>query len=402
MLAWLFLILKRARKNAVTKFSIAYGHIALAAIGLLLTSCVTESVTAPVFGPKHLQPVPVQTVSLIAQKGMENSSPILLRIFKEESELEIWKKGKDGKFAHLKTYPICRWSGELGPKIRHGDRQAPEGFYSVTPELMNPRSSYHLSFDLGFPNEFDRAHGRTGSHLMVHGDCSSAGCYAMTDDQVQEIFALARESFDGGQLAIQVQAFPFRMTARNMARHRNNPHMAYWRMLKEGSDHFELTKKEPKVDVCEKRYVFDARLRNPSHPFNASAKCPEYDISNEIAVAVRKKRTSDDRDIAFYANLTVAEPVITRNDGGTHEKFVGNVGSGPVVSGEGPVSVRGGARTTDLDSSSVGDEPKRAASVSTKRSTGTRSKGSQDTSQAKAGSGLLSGSADIRPADAFR
>lgn len=297
------------------------------ACAVALSACVSESGGQVGFSQKHLQPVSPQTAALIAQKGMDMNSPILLRIFKEEAELEIWKQARDGKYALLKTYPICRWSGELGPKIREGDRQAPEGFYAITPELMNPRSSYYLAFNLGYPNEFDRSHGRTGAHLMVHGDCSSAGCYAMTDEQIAEIFALARESFDGGQLAFQVQAFPFRMTAKNMARHRKNPHMAFWRMLKEGSDHFELTKQQPKVDVCEKRYVFNAHLLDPSQLFDPRGKCPEYDIPEEIAVAARAKRNSDDREIAFLSNILPAAPIVTGRDGGTHEAFAAGTAS---------------------------------------------------------------------------
>jgi murein L,D-transpeptidase YafK len=294
------------------------------ACALALGGCVAEVAGGgPTFGPKHLQPLPPQTVALIAAKGMDTNSPILLRIFKEEAELEIWKEARDGNYALLKTYPICRWSGELGPKIKQGDRQAPEGFYAITPELMNPRSSYYLSFNLGYPNEFDRSLGRTGMHLMVHGDCSSAGCYAMTDEQIMEIYALSRESFDGGQLAFQVQAFPFRMTAKNMARHRKNPNMAFWRMLKEGSDHFELTKQQPKVDVCEKRYVFNAHLLDPSQPFDARGKCPEYEIPESLAVAARSKKTSDDREMALLSNLLPAAPIVTGNDGGTNQAFAG-------------------------------------------------------------------------------
>ena len=172
---------------------------------------------------------------------MDKDSPILVRIFKEEAEMEVWKKNRDGEFALLKTYPICRWSGDLGPKKKEGDRQAPEGFYTITPGQMNPNSNYYLAFNTGFPNAYDRAWGYTGSELMVHGDCSSRGCYAMTDEQIQEIYALARESFFGGQKAFQFEAFPFRMTALNMAKHRNNPNFAFWKMLKEGYDHFEAT-----------------------------------------------------------------------------------------------------------------------------------------------------------------
>ena len=207
-----------------------------------------------------MQPLSDRMIADIEEKNMAKKSPILVRIFKQESELEVWKEDKNGRFALLKTYPICRWSGDLGPKIKQGDRQAPEGFYTITPGLMNPNSNYYLAINTGFPNAYDRANGRTGAFLMIHGDCSSAGCYAMTDEQVAEIYALARESFFGGQKSFQIQAYPFKMTPLNMAKHRNSPNMAFWKMLKEGYDHFEVTRHEPKVDVCEKRYVFDAEI----------------------------------------------------------------------------------------------------------------------------------------------
>ena len=297
--------------------------VVLAAACAALAGCVAEGGQLATFGPKHLQPVSPQTMALFDQKGMDKNSPILLRIFKEESELEIWKQNRDGKFALLKTYPICRWSGELGPKVREGDRQAPEGFYFITPELMNPRSSYYLAFNLGYPNEFDRAYGRTGAHLMVHGDCSSRGCYAMTDEQIQDIFALARDSFDGGQLAFQVHALPFRMTSKNMARHRNNPHLAFWRMLKEGNDHFELTKAQPKIDVCEKRYVFNAHLHDPSQLFDAKSQCPSFETPREIASAIAAKKQADERESAVLARLLPPAPIVTGRDGDTNPALAG-------------------------------------------------------------------------------
>ena len=140
-------------------------------------------------------PLSEKTLAEMASKNMDKDSPILARIFKEEAEMEVWKKNRDGEYALLKTYPICKWSGDLGPKKKVGDRQAPEGFYTITPGQMNPNSNYYLAFNTGFPNAYDRAWGYTGSDLMVHGDCSSRGCYAMTDEQIQEIYALARESF---------------------------------------------------------------------------------------------------------------------------------------------------------------------------------------------------------------
>src|SRR5438874_7221717 len=229
---------------------------------LALTACVATITLAGcgTYRPtdRALQPLSPQMLAQLERKHMPINSPILIRLFKEESEAEVWKQGTSGRFALLKSYRICRWSGELGPKLREGDRQAPEGFYTVRPGQMNPRSHEYLSFDIGYPNAYDRAYGRTGGNIMMHGGCSSAGCYAVADEQIAEIYALARESFDGNQRSFQVQAYPFRMTPLNLVKHFDNPNMPFWRMLKEGNDHFEVTHLEPKVDICEKRYVFDA------------------------------------------------------------------------------------------------------------------------------------------------
>ncbi|MBK1624461.1 L,D-transpeptidase family protein [Afifella marina] len=264
---------------------------------------------------KHLRPLSHSTKALIAKKGMSETSPILVRLFKEESQLEVWKQEKaTGRYALLKTYDICKWSGKLGPKQKEGDRQAPEGFYTITPAQLNPKSSYYLSFNMGYPNAYDRSLGRTGSHLMVHGACSSRGCYAMDDDQIQEIYTLARLAFQGGQKSFQVHAFPFRMTPENLAKHRRNDNYAFWKMLKEGSDVFELTRQEPKVAVCSKQYVFGTE-RQAGMSYSPSASCaPKVDDSVRLAVA--KKRAEDelredkiasslnDRD---YAKIAVAD-----------------------------------------------------------------------------------------------
>ena len=155
--------------------------------------------------------LPPEMLSLLRQRKMPKHSPILVRIFKEEAELEVWKQDTTGRFQFLKVYPICRWSGDVGPKLYEGDRQAPEGFYTVTPELMNPNSNFYLAINTGFPNSFDKANNRDGSLLMIHGDCSSSGCYAMTDEQISEIYSLARDSLLG-RPSFQVQAYPFRLT----------------------------------------------------------------------------------------------------------------------------------------------------------------------------------------------
>ncbi len=179
---------------------------------------------------RALQPLSPQMLAELEQKHMPMDSPILIRLFKEESEIEVWKQDTSGRFALLKTYPICRWSGELGPKTREGDRQAPEGFYTVRPGQMNPNSHHYLSFDIGYPNAYDRAYGRNGGDIMMHGGCSSAGCYAITDEQIAEIYALARESFYGNQRSFQIQAYPFRMTPPNLVNHSDNPNMPFWRL----------------------------------------------------------------------------------------------------------------------------------------------------------------------------
>ena len=271
-------------------------------------------------------PLSEKTLAEMAAKNMDKESPILARIFKEEAEMEIWKQNRDGQFVLLKTYPICRWSGDLGPKKKEGDRQAPEGFYTITPGQMNPNSNYYLAFNTGFPNAYDRAMGYTGSELMVHGDCSSRGCYAMTDEQIQEIYALARESFFGGQKAFQLQAYPFRMTALNMAKHRNNPNFAFWKMLKEGYDHFNATHQEPKVAVCEKHYVFDAAAPDDSTKplsFNPKGACPTYQLDKTVADAVLDHRRQEQYKMAEYiANGVSTVPSRAGVDGGMNPVFL--------------------------------------------------------------------------------
>jgi murein L,D-transpeptidase YafK len=252
---------------------------------------------------KALAPIPAPTLALMAARNTDAAAPILIRAFKKENELEVWKRARDGRFVLIKTYPICRWSGQLGPKVKQGDRQTPEGFYSVAPKQMNPNSAYYLSFDTGFPNAYDKARGASGSALMVHGTCSSAGCYAMTDPQVAEIYALARDALAGGQKAFQFQAFPFRMTARNIARHRLDPHIEFWRQLKEGSDRFEATGEEPSVGVAGGRYVF----------------APSKDPARE-ALAQARLKDEEARTAALIADGSAAIRT-TYSDGGQHPTF---------------------------------------------------------------------------------
>ncbi|MCO4317701.1 murein L,D-transpeptidase [Phyllobacterium sp. 21LDTY02-6] len=252
-------------------------------------------------------PIPPKLVKVMKTKGMTTTSPIMVRIFKEENVLEIWKQKDNGRYDMVTSYQICKWSGKLGPKFIEGDRQAPEGFYAVRPAHMNPKSNYYLSFDTGFPNALDRALGRTGANLMVHGACSSSGCYSMTDAQVAQIYAFARDAFKGGQQSIQLQAFPFRMTAANMARYKDDPNYAFWKNLKEGYDHFEITKVPPKVDVCEKKYVFN-HTTDPNAPIAATSICPPANQPESLRMAYQSYQSTYESAFSSMAGKGKTQP----------------------------------------------------------------------------------------------
>ncbi len=189
------------------------------------------------------------------QAGAQLGTPIYIRIFKETSELELWI-AVDDKFELFKTYPICTFSGRLGPKLREGDNQSPEGFYYVTPARMNPWSRFHLSFNLGFPNAYDRHHGRTGSYLMVHGNCVSIGCYAMTNARIEEIYSIAAAALRAGQPFFRVHVFPFRMATDRTRQEQGSRWYGFWQNLKEGYDWFEAHRTPPDTQVQNGRYVF--------------------------------------------------------------------------------------------------------------------------------------------------
>src|SRR6202047_771705 len=271
---WSFALIGRSLVRALMT------SVALAA-GVLLAGCNGDEISLA-NNAKANQPVPPKLIAKMEAQDMDLQSPILVRLFKQEAELEVWKQDRSGRFALLKTYPICRWSGDLGPKVREGDRKAPEGFYSLTP---------------------------------------------------------ARESFLGGQKSFQLQAYPFRMTPLNMAKHRNNPNMPFWRMIKEGYDHFEVTRQEPKVDFCEKKHLFEAvNRRNAKREpvFDASAKCPVYLVPDEVAEAVRERQEADQTEIAkLVARGTPAARVGSGIDGGMHKVFAAKLPGGNTGLSEG-------------------------------------------------------------------
>ena len=186
--------------------------------------------------------------------NLQIGAAVFIRIFKQDSVLELWLKGAK-RYELFRSYPICAFSGALGPKTMEGDGQAPEGIYHVGLRQMNPASRFHLSFNLGYPNAYDQAHGYTGSALMVHGNCVSIGCYAMTDAKIEEIYTLMTRAFAAGQASIPVHAFPFRLTAQAMSEHSSHPSIEFWRELQPIYQAFEDNLLPPNVQVRAGRYL---------------------------------------------------------------------------------------------------------------------------------------------------
>ena len=325
------------RRNRFVKRLI--GLTLIASASGFLAGC-EESTFSPATSSRSLAPLPAKTLAEMEAIGSSKNAPVLIRTYKKEAELEIWKMKADGHYAYLKSFPMCRWSGQLGPKVREGDRQVPEGFYAITPARMNPNSAYYLSFDVGYPNAYDRAMGHTGGSIMVHGICSSAGCFSMTDAQIAEIYAIAREAFAGGQHAIQMQSYPFHLTAENLAKYRLDKNIGFWNQLKEGSDNFEVTKQDVAVGVCNKHYVFNAAPAGSSH-FDPTAACPPLKRNAETQAEVAAKQKRDEAKIAELAAQGVRPIRTVYADGGQHPDFasLASYASRPEALAKGPVDI---------------------------------------------------------------
>ncbi|OYU49926.1 MAG: hypothetical protein CFE31_06220 [Rhizobiales bacterium PAR1] len=283
---------------------------ALALFGMIALGACNQDGRLP-SNSRHYVPISPQMEALMSEKGMNARSPILLRAYKAESELEVWKQDSSGEYKLLKTFPMCRWSGQLGPKKTEGDRQVPEGFYAITPSQLNPNSAFYLSFNIGYPNAFDRQLGRSGSHIMVHGVCSSRGCFSMTDEQIAEIYALTREAFGGGQKAVQMQSLPFRMTPQNLAKYRSDENMPFWKNLKEGTDQFDVSKREPVVQACNGRYRFGVSSCTPT----------AEETSSSVIVAASEKQRHDEQQVAQLIQSGVKPVKRIYQDGDQHPSF---------------------------------------------------------------------------------
>jgi murein L,D-transpeptidase YafK len=212
----------------------------------------------------------------LSAKGLTRGAPIFIRIFKSELRLELWMKQGE-RFVLFDTYPICTFSGRLGPKLKEGDRQSPEGFYTVGKSQLNPNSRWHRSFNLGFPNAYDSHHGRSGSFLMVHGGCGSIGCYAMTDAVVGELWALINAALDAGQQRFAVHAFPFRLTQARLAAYAGHPWESFWRELKPGFEMFETERRPPTISLCNGRYAARPNPDAGTSPAALTEACPAAD-----------------------------------------------------------------------------------------------------------------------------
>lgn len=241
----------------VWRFNMKFFNIKILIITLLLMRpCFADTIPTSSRAEKSIASVLLQLENELKSKKLEYGSPIYIRVFKASNELEMWVK-KNQKYELLKTYPICSYSGQLGPKTKEGDYQAPEGFYFVKPSSLNPWSSYHLSFNLGYPNAYERSKGYTGSALMIHGKCVSIGCYAMTDEYMNEIYAMAYGALSHGQPYFRVHAFPFRMDNKSMNNFKEHKWYSFWLNLKEGYDLFEEHRIPPNVSVKNGKYYFN-------------------------------------------------------------------------------------------------------------------------------------------------
>lgn len=210
--------------------------------------------------PRRLEDVRSRLLPLLTQeldaRSLKHGNPVFIRLFKESYELELWVKPARGNWKLFRTYPVACLSGVLGPKQREGDMQAPEGFYTVASKQLNPASSYHLAFNIGYPNAYDLHHKRTGSHIMVHGDQASVGCYAMTDPVIEEIYLLVSAALENGQREVLVHCFPFRFTAERMNKAQNSPCLSFWENLQEGFEAFEQGQVPPQAFVRDGKYEF--------------------------------------------------------------------------------------------------------------------------------------------------
>ena len=189
----------------------------------------------------------------LISKGFKQYSPIYLVILKEDNLFQVWVKSKT-TYKLFKTYGICFFSGGLGTKTRSGDGKSPEGFYTIGPKQLNPVSNYHLAINIGYPNKLEIKKGYSGNDIMVHGNCASIGCYAMTDPQIEEIYTLIYKAFDSGQQKIDLAVYPFRMDETHMKRYAGSAYFDFWKTIEPGYVFFEKHHLPPVISIRHNAY----------------------------------------------------------------------------------------------------------------------------------------------------
>ncbi len=260
----------------------------------------------------------------LAAADLALGAPVLLRVFKAESELEVWMRKGDA-YVLFATYPICHWSGTLGPKLHEGDKQSPEGFYTITRRQLHRFGRWHRALNIGYPNALDKSEARTGSYILVHGGCSSVGCFAMTNGVIEEIFRLVESALKNGQTHVPVHIFPFRMTDANLARYEGSEWREFWANLREGYDIFERTKRPPRVSVCDKRYFFaeptPEEVGDPGPLAVCAATVAVIDILEPLSKSVPPYPTPPDKQSSRLPKAVIQEAV--RNLGAEFETHQG-------------------------------------------------------------------------------
>lgn len=185
---------------------------------------------------------------------------IFMVAYKEEGKFQLWCKNPDeAEYRLFKTYDFCEHSGTLGPKVKEGDLQTPEGFYKVN--VFNPESSFYLSLGINYPNKVDLARtGKTvkpGGDIYIHGNCVTVGCIPLTDDKIKEVYLLALFAKGGRKHEIPVYIFPFKMTASKMKKYTAQfpQHAAFWETLQLAYQKFEQNKTLPHIKESKGVYL---------------------------------------------------------------------------------------------------------------------------------------------------
>lgn len=308
-----------------SKFVLSFLVVSLFSLCLASSGYTEISVPRSEISRAAFQRLAPELKKEMQKKNLQLGQPIFLRIFKEESELEVWVK-KGVTFELFKTFNICKFSGDLGPKMKEGDKQSPEGFYTVRVSALNPWSDYHLSFNLGYPNEYDRIHNYTGGALMVHGKCESVGCFAMEDYRIEEIYTLIDAAMTNGQDQFSVHIFPFRMTWHNLAQYADSPWVPFWENLKQGYDFFHGHRNPPLVTVTDGRYVFQ-----DFRPFIFGGDLiPAQEAVEKVIVAVETKPSGDKEQKIVEIKPSSAKKYITVAKKSSNDRKIAAIGKKPL------------------------------------------------------------------------